>query len=310
MIDFLIFTGAIAALIYGAALVIKEAEKIALHFDISHFIIGATLIALGTSLPEMAASIKASFSGHGEIAVSNVLGSNIFNITMVLGFVFIVAHKMHPKRDIFSKDAVWAVIPVGILYIVLFDGHISRFEGVLLLIVMVAYLLFLLKDKESLEEELDDDIDDTKFGWGSTILYLILGFVLVGAGADFAIESASNIAERLGVSEWVIGLVLVAFGTSLPEFVVSLVAVKRGSGDMAMGNVIGSNLANISVVLGASSLVAPITFSLEESMFDIAAMGIVTLTLVFISAGKLYDRSAGLVLVSMLGLVIANAIGI
>ncbi|MCV6608684.1 MAG: sodium:calcium antiporter, partial [Campylobacterales bacterium] len=134
--DFLIFIISMTALIYGAELVIKESEKIAFHFNISHFIIGATLIALGTSLPEMAASIKASFSGHGEIAVSNVLGSNIFNITMVLGFVFLVSSTMNPKRDIFSKDAGWAIIPLGIMYLVLFDGVISRLEGVILLLIM------------------------------------------------------------------------------------------------------------------------------------------------------------------------------
>lgn len=308
--DFLIFITSMTALIYGAELVIKESEKIAFHFDISHFIIGATLIALGTSLPEMAASIKASFSGHGEIAVSNVLGSNIFNITMVLGFVFLVSSTMHPKRDIFSKDAGWAIIPLGIMYLVLFDGVISRLEGAILLLIMVGYIMFLLGDKQALEDELDQDLEKEKFTWTPTILLLIGGFALVSIGANFTIESASSIARTLGVSEWVIGLILVAFGTSLPEFVVSLAAVKKGSGDMAMGNVIGSNLANISVVLGMAGLIAPIEFDLASSMFDLVAVGIVTLTFVFITANKLYNKATGIVLVSMLALIVGNALGV
>ncbi len=308
--DFIIFIVSMGALIYGAGLVIKESEKLALHFDISPFIIGATLIALGTSLPEMAASIKASYSGHGEIALSNVLGSNIFNITMVLGFVFLISSKMHPERDIFTKDTAWAVIPVGVLYLTVFDGTVSRIEGGVLLLVMVAYVMFLLDDKKVLEEELDEELTEDKFGWGSTILLLIAGFFLVSAGANYTIESASNIARVFGVSEWVIGLILVAFGTSLPEFVVSLIAVKRGSGDMAMGNVIGSNLANIAVVLGMASVVAPIKFDLATSMYDLIAVGIVTLVLIFITANRLYTKASGIILISMLGLVISNAIGI
>lgn len=309
--DFIIFTLSMAALIFGADKVIKEAERIALHFNIPSFIIGATLIALGTSLPEMAASIKASFSGHGEIAVSNVLGSNIFNITMVLGFAFLVSNKMHPSRDIFFKDAGWAFIPVAIFYIVVFNGEVSRFEGVILLLLMIAYVYFLITDEDSKGDlEVDEELAKEKFLWGKTIALLVVGFVLVSVGANYTIESASNIALSFGVSEWVIGLILVAFGTSLPEFVVTLMAVKNGDGDMAIGNVVGSNLANIAVVLGSASLVAPITFNLETSMFDLVAMGIVTLTFIFITANRIYNKSAGIILVSMLALVIGNAVGL
>ncbi len=293
------------ALIYGADFIIEQSEKIALHFDISPFVIGATLIALGTSLPEMAVSMSASFKGSGDIAVANVIGSTIFNISLVLGAVFLIAKSITPKRDLFAKDSSWSLFPILIFLLMSIDGQLSRLDGFLFVMLMGAYLLFLIQSNQV--EKLDDNLDKDKFGWSKTLFLLLIGFIFVVGGADFAIESAGNIARDLGVSQWVIGLFLVAFGTSLPELVVSIQAARNNNADMAIGAIIGSNVANFTMVLGFSSLVNPLNVNLSANFFDITAALIVSVMLVFITANKLYNKSAGIVMMTVLALVISNS---
>ena len=304
--DILIFIAAMAALIYGADFIIEQSEKIALHFDISPFIIGATLIALGTSLPEMAVSMSASFKGSGDIAVANVIGSTIFNISLVLGAVFLIAKSIQPKRDLFAKDSSWSLFPILIFLLMSIDGELSRLDGVLFIMLMGAYLMFLIQSNQV--EEIDEDEEEKgKFAWGKTLGLLFIGFLFVVGGADFAIESAGNIARDFGVSEWVIGLFLVAFGTSLPELVVSIQAARNNNADMAIGAIIGSNVANFTMVLGLSSIVNPLNVDLNANFFDITAALIVSVMLVFITANKLYNKSAGIVMMTVLALVISNS---
>ena len=307
--DFIIFIAAMSALIYGADFIIKESERIALHFHISHFVIGATLIAFGTSLPEMAASMMASSAGKSDMAVANVIGSVIFNITLVLGVVFLIAKKMSPQRDLFSKDSAWVVIPVIFFFIMVQDGEIGRVDGILYLLLMVAYLLFLFTDsKEDLEGEIDDSLENEKFNWIKTIVLLSIGFVLTIGGASFVIESGSNIARTFGISEWIIGIFLISLGTSLPELVVSLVAIKKGNADMSIGNIIGSNVANFSMVLGGASLINPLTVDLVATKFDMIIMVSASATLLFILANKLYNKTAAIFLLIILALFIQNSL--
>lgn len=303
--DIMIFVVSMTALIYGADHIVEQSEKIALHFDISPFVIGATLIALGTSLPEMAVSMSASYKGSGDIAVANVIGSTIFNISLVLGVVFLIAKKIQPDRDLFAKDSSWSLFPILIFLLMGIDGQLSRLDGFLFLVIMVAYLLFLVQSDQM--EEIDTDITKEKFGWGKSLTFLLLGFIFVIGGADFAISSAGNIARSFGISEWIIGLFLVAFGTSLPELVVSIKAALTNNADMAIGAIIGSNVANFTMVLGLSSLINPLNVDLNGNFFDIMAALIVSVMLVFITANKLYNKSAGLVMISVLVLVISNS---
>jgi cation:H+ antiporter len=305
-VDFFVFIISMAALIYGADLVIKESERIALHYNISGFVIGATLVAFGTSLPEMAASVSASAKGVPDIAVSNVIGSVIFNISLVLGLVFLFAKKVMPDRDIFAKDSAWALFPILVFLLMGLDGEISFFDGIIFLILMVAYLVFLIQSNQV--EEIDDELTKESFKWSKTLPLLIAGFVFTIGGADFAIDSASNIAKSFGVSEWIIGLFLVAIGTSLPELVVSIKAALSNNADMSIGNIIGSNVANFTMVLGLASVVNPLNVDFSTYFFDIAAAVILSLMLVFITANKLYNKSAGIVLLSVLALVVANSL--
>ncbi len=306
--NFVIFVIAMGVLIWGADLLINQSERIALKFKIPEFIIGATLIALGTSLPEMAASIAASLDNKSEIAIANVIGSNVLNITMVLATVFLIAKSINPDRDFFAKDSTWALVPVLVFILMIIDGVISRFDAALLLLLMGAYLLFLLQDAKNIPEEDLEDLDVSTFSWAKTIPLLIGGFLLVIIGAHFSIESASAIAKSFGISEWIIGIVLISLGTSLPELAVSISAAVKGKVDMAIGNIIGSNMANTTVVLGAAAFVNPMKITASAYIFDIATMIVATLLLVFITANKLYNKSAGISLIIILGLFLNNTL--
>jgi len=308
--DYIIFVASMTALIYGADHIINQSEKIALHFEIPAFIIGATVIALGTSLPEMAASVTASYQGKTDMAVANVLGSVTFNISLVLGVIFLLAKKLKPKRDIYKNDSVWIIIPPIMFILMAYDGVISRFDGFIFLILMLAYLIFLNNDRKSLINSIDEEIIKEKFAWGKTSLFLTIGFVFVIVGAKYTIQSASQIAMDFGISEWVIALLLIAFGTSLPELVVSIIAVKKNNADMAIGNIIGSNVANFAVVLGSSALVNPLHVELVKSGFDILCMLSSSVILVYITATKLYNKPAGIVLLSIIVLMISHSFNI
>ncbi|MCW8820669.1 MAG: calcium/sodium antiporter [Sulfurovum sp.] len=306
--NFVIFVIAMGVLIWGADLIINQSERIALKFNIPEFIIGATLIALGTSLPEMAASIAASLNHKPDIAIANVIGSNVLNITLVLATVFLIATKINPSRDFFAKDSTWALVPVLVFILMILDGVISRFDASLLLLLMGAYLVFLLQDAKNIPEEDFEDLNISTFSWTKIIPILLGGFVLVIIGAHFTVESASEIAKNFGISEWIIGIILVALGTSLPELVVSVSAAVKGKVDMAIGNIIGSNMANTTVVLGAAALTNPMTIDAPAYIFDIATMIVATLLLVFITANKLYTKSAGISLIIILGLFLNNTL--
>lgn len=307
--DIIIFIAAMSALIYGADFIIKESERIALHFNISHFVIGATLIAFGTSLPEMAASMMASNQGKSEMAVANVVGSVIFNITLVLGVVFMIAKAMNPKRNLFSQDSAWVVVPVVMFLIMIQDGVIGRIDGILYLLLMISFLVYLFTDsKDDLAGEVSDDLATEKFNWTKTLFLLAIGFTLTIGGANFVVESGTSLAREFGVSEWIIGIFLISLGTSLPELVVSLVAVKKGNAEMSIGNIIGSNVANFSMVLGAASLVNPLTVSLRDTSFDIMIMVAASAVLVFILANKLYNKAGAIFLIMLLGLFIQNTL--
>ena len=301
--DYIIFIISLAALIYGADLIINQSEKIALRFGISEYVVGATLIALGTSLPEMAASVTASLHHHAQLSVSNIIGSNIINIALVLGAVLLISKKVIPNRDFFAKDSSWALFPVLIFVLIALDGQITRFSGFALLFLMFGYVLFLLNNPgEATESSIEEEIKKEEFNPLKTTLLLIAGFIVVVYGADYTISSASNIAKSFGVSEWIIGVILIAFGTSLPELVVSIMAARANKADMAIGNVIGSNMANISVALGSAAIARPIELDFSKYAFDMATLVVATLMLVFITANKMYSKPAGISLLILLAI--------
>ncbi len=305
--DYIIFLVSMAALIYGADFIIKESERIALHFNISHFVIGATLVAFGTSLPEMAASMMAASHDKIDMAVANVIGSVVFNITLVLGTIFFIAKSINPERDLFRLDSAWVIVPLIIFLVMIQDGIIGRVDAVIFLFIMVSYLFFLFtSSKENLEGEIDDSMSK-KFNWSKSISLLAVGFTFTLGGANFVVESGTSIAHQLGVSEWIIGLFLISLGTSLPELVVSLVAIKKGNADMSIGNIIGSNVSNFSMVLGGSALIKPLSVNLQTSSFDLIILTAASFTLLFILANKLYNKVGSIFLLTILVLFIQNS---
>ena len=188
------------------------------------------------------------------------------------------------------------------------DNEFSRFDGIILLMLMLAYILFLIQDsKEHLEDE--TLTLDTPLRWITTIPLALLGIVMVLVGAHFAVDSASSIAKNFGISQWVIGIVLISFGTSLPELVVSIVAAIKNKADMAIGNIIGSNMANIAVVLGVSAIAKPMQIETTQYTFDIVTLVVVSLLLVFMVAGKNYTKPFGLGLLLVLLLFLSNIAG-
>ena len=306
--DFVIFILAMGGLIFGADFIVNQSERIALRFSIPEFIIGSTLIALGTSLPEMAASVAASIHGKSEIAIANAIGSNIINITFVLAMIFIISKRFDSKRDFFAKDSIWALMPIMVFLLMSIDGVIGTFDAVLLLILMFAYLLFLLDDSKNSGMDTISEEQKKHFSWLRSMGLLFIGFIMVVIGAHFAVDSASNIAKEFGVSEWVIGAVLISFGTSLPELVVSVSAALKGKVEMAIGNIIGSNLANTTMVIGTAALVGDLKISLIAHSFDLALMTAATIMLIYITANKLYSRPAGISLLILLALFLQHTL--
>jgi cation:H+ antiporter len=305
--DVVIFILAMGGLIFGADFIVNQSERIALRFNISEFIIGSTLIALGTSLPEMATSIAASLEGKPEIAIANAVGSNILNITLVLAVIFIITKRFVPERDFFAKDSIWALMPILMFLLMAIDGVINTFDAILLIILMIAYLLFLIQDSKGLGTDNLEEDSKEPFSWLKSIAFLILGFLFIIVGAHFAVDSASSIAKSFGVSEWIIGVILISFGTSLPELVVSVSAALKGKVEMAIGNIIGSNLANTTMVIGGAALVSDLHINLDKYVFDLALMTAATIMLIYITANKLYSRPAGIALLILLALFIENA---
>ncbi len=307
--DFVIFTLAMGALILGADFIVNQSEALALKFNIPQFVIGATLIAFGTSFPEMASSIIANFDDKPDIAISNIIGSNIFNISLVLATIFIISKKNRIEKDLFAKDATWVLVSVMLFILMSIDGFIGKLDAILLIIIMVTYIMFQLNESKELNIKRLNKLDINKdFSWIKSVGLLIIGFFFIISGAHFVIESASAIANSFGISEWIIGIILISFGTSLPELAVSISAVIKGKTDMAIGNIIGSNLANTTMVLGLAGLVKDIPISLKDNIFDILTMLVATIMLIWITANKIYSRPIGITLLIILTLFLSETI--
>lgn len=259
-----------AMLVKGADWFVDGASGLAKKFGIPQLVIGLTIVAMGTSVPEAAVSITAALKGNAEIAVGNVVGSNILNILIILG----LASTIIPIA--IQKSTLRIEIPFMIAITVIFvlfgrsSACISRAEGVLLWVLFLVYLgyLFVLA-KKSKEEKQTGEEKTLKL-----LLYILFGAIVVVFGSNITVESATKIAKILGVGDRFIGLTIVALGTSLPELVTSVVAAKKGNADIAVGNIVGSNIFNILFVLGTSALITPVPYQAEflvDGIFAIAA---------------------------------------
>lgn len=280
----------IMLLIIGFVLLVKCADifvdgcsNIARALGISSIIIGLTIVAFGTSAPEAAVSIIASLKGNNDISIGNVVGSNICNLLLVLGISGLFG-KLTTKKNVIARDYVYSLFSYLVLFILTVGffltgkttGTITRTDGLILLCFLAIYLYSLLFDAKKTTKK-KEERGEFHF---KDIIFIIIGLAGIVGGGQLVVNNAKAIATFLGVSDNVIALTVVAIGTSLPELVTSVVAARKGECDIAIGNVIGSNIFNIFFILGLSSIVSPISFGLE-TFIDIIIMGIAGIIVFF-----------------------------
>lgn len=315
---------AIVTLIIGFVLLIKGADAfvsgssaVAKRLRVPSIVIGLTVVAMGTSLPELAVSVTASIAGSNSLAVSNVTGSNLFNLMVVLGASALFA-ALVVNRDTMKTDFPFSIVCAFLLAIFGFTGgSIGRIEGIVLLVLFVVFLVrtvltALKARRESMEKE--EESNEKPMSVLRCIIYIALGIVAIKFGGDFVVGGsltlpngleiqygAVAIARILGMSETLIGLTIVALGTSLPELVTSMVAAKKNEVDMAVGNVIGSNIFNILLIIGLAAAISPIDF-ITENLFDIAVL-IAASVLIWIFAwtGRKITRLEGILMLALYG---------
>lgn len=277
---FLLFSAGLALLIIGAELLVRGASRFAAAIGISPLIIGLTVVAFGTSSPELAVSFKAAIGGQAGIALGNVIGSNIFNILFILGLTALVTPLL-VKQQLIRLDVPFMIAASTLLYFMGLNGKVSRPEGLLLFMVLIAYLFFLIrqsrKEIKEVKNEYAGQYGELKGGKGGHFadsLLIICGLAFLFLGSGWLVDGAVSMGRYLGVSELVMGLTVLSVGTSLPETVTSIVAGLRGERDIAVGNVVGSNLFNIMGVLGLAALAAPggVEVKAEAIRFDMPVM--------------------------------------
>lgn len=293
-------------LIKGADYFVDGASSLARKLRIPSLIVGLTIVALGTSLPELAVSVSASVGGQNSIAVSNVVGSNTFNLLVVLGFCALIT-PLAVTCDILHRDLPVSIFcTAAILLMLLFigaSGEITIYEAIILLVLLVGYVAWTvvsaLKNRTSAEE----NDGENPFVWWKCTLCLVLGAAAIAFGGDIVVDHASSLGIAIGMSESLVGLTICAVGTSLPELVTSISASKKGENDMAIGNVVGSNILNILCILGVSAVISPITLSGAEfasAVTDFAMLILVSVIgLVFCTTGKRISRAEGGVFVAL-----------
>jgi cation:H+ antiporter len=278
-------------LLKGADWFVDSAATIAGALGVSKFVIGFTLVAFGTSLPEMAVSVVASFAGKSAIAAGNVVGSNIANIGLVMGAAALFFTIKIKKSD-FKNGAIMFL--VSVLCFLLMWGGVGRVEGFVLVACLAVYIKYLISKEKSTKHH------HSKKQLGHSIMFTVIGLLGVIIGSKLLVNSAITIAEFFGLSEIVIGMTIVALGTSLPELVTSLVAAKKGMQEIAIGNIIGSNMFNISAVLGLSALVKPIAAIPRLFRVDMPIMLVITaVMLTFLWKSKKITYWQGGLLVAM-----------
>lgn len=279
--NIIVFIISLAILIKSSDFFVDYAAKIAKHFNISDFTIGVTLVAIGTSLPELSSSIFASLFKSSGLVLGTVIGSNIANIGLIIGITAMMT-VLTIKKEIWYKDGLMLLVFTLVFGAFALDGSINKIEGVVCLLLFVFYIIRLLQKKETFAKKKFPINNHKKrnkgvFVW---ILIIILSVGALAFSARYVITSASNLAQILGVPETIIATLMLAIGTSLPELIVSLSAIKKKMGDLLIGNIIGSNISNLLLVGGISAVISPLVVSNLAFFLLIPAM--ILLTIIFI----------------------------
>lgn len=300
-------------LIKGADFFVEGSSSVAKKFHVPAMLIGMTIVAMGTSLPECAVSVTASLANNNSLAVSNVIGSNIFNLMVVCGACALFS-PLTIRQDTLKKEFPLSIICAALMLVLGYIGMtLGHIDGIIFLVLFVGYLLWMIQSAKKARAAVLSDpaqssqIEQTEFveeniailpTWKS-LVFIIGGMIAIKFGGDFVVNGASSIASSMGLSQTLIGLTIVAMGTSLPELVTSLVAAKKGEVDMALGNVIGSDIFNILFVLGIATAISPISF-LMENVIDIILLIIMSvIVLAFAWTKQQINRKEGILMLLM-----------
>ena len=298
MLDLLKIFGGLILLFYGGDFLVTGSARLARFLKLSSFVIGATVIAFGTSAPELAVAILAALDASPEIAMGNVIGSNIANIGLVLGLTALIAPiVITPKR--LKREYPPLFLATLIILLLAWDLNIHRSEGIIMLVLLALYLWRSFSQKEDFTTGQEEVGLSPHKGIIYQFVLVLAGLVGLVSGAKLLVSGGVSIARMIGISEWFIGITIVAIGTSLPEIVASIMAARRGQGEMAVGNIFGSNIFNILMVLGITSVIHPLNIQ-EPIHPDLNILvGITVLLLVLILLGKYFlKKISGIALLS------------
>lgn len=306
---------AFAALVAGFVLLVKGADffvdgavGIAARFGIPQLVIGLTIAAMGTSMPEAAVSITSALKGSAGITVGNVVGSNIMNILVILGLTAVITPIAVQRST--RRFEIPGMIAVSVLFLVFgyTGGEIVRFEGIIMWLVFIGYLGYLLWIAKNNKAE-ESDEEDKKWSLPVQLIAIVGGIAAIVLGSDIAVDGATAIAKAFGMSDRIIGLTIVAFGTSLPELVTSVTAARRGKADIAIGNIVGSNIFNILFVAGTTALITPVVFEAKFVVDSIIAIVAAVILLVSVCNKDMkLKRPAGAVMLVCYGVYLAYLI--
>ena len=281
-------------LIKGADFFVDGASSIAGKLKISSLIIGLTVVSMGTSLPEAAVSISASLSGNNGISLGNVIGSNIFNLLMVVGVSSVIL-PIVTDSDVLKRDMPVNLGITAALFVMLLDGKFGRIDAIILLVLFAAYIILLVRSALKNREE---GTSPKVYTWAKSIIFVIIGVAAIIGGGQLVVNNATTIAKDLGMGDTLVGLTIVAIGTSLPELVTSIVAAKKGESGIAMGNAVGSCIFNILFILGITGTIKPIT-EMDGALFiDTGILiGVSALMMLFAFTKRKTNRAEGAICV-------------
>lgn len=296
-LDILLLIVGMALLIKGADFFVDGASRVAKAMKIPSLIIGLTLVSVGTSAPELSVSLTSAIKGLADMSVGNVVGSNIFNILMVVGisalFTTMTVSKAVKKYDV--PILIGLFLLLMLFSFVLSPNTLTRLESIILFVSTIVYIFFLIL--RSKNEPFEEEADEKPRKWYINVLFIIVGLAGIIFGGDFVVDSASSIAIRLSMSEMLVSLTIVAVGTSLPELVTSMVAAKKGENDIAIGNAIGSCIFNVVLILGVSSTIKPLAIT-NDTLIDMIVMTFsVILLAIFTIKKPEIDKKKGIIFI-------------
>lgn len=296
ILSIIMLVGGFFLLIRGADYFVDGSSSLAAKMKIPSLIVGLTIVAMGTSAPELAVSISAAVSGSNSLAVSNVIGSNLFNIMMVLGICSAIK-PIDTNDSVAKRDYPVAIAAVLIFVIFILDGKLGRIESAVFLAALAAYMVMSVKIAKKEAANAADEPAAVEFSPVVCALSLIGGVCGIVLGGNLVVEHAKLIAMRAGMSETLVGLTICAVGTSLPELVTSITAARKGENDMAVGNVVGSNIFNVLAILGISGVITPISVNGDAIIDSIILIGVSVVSYIWYISGKKMSRAEGVSLV-------------